>query len=581
VEPLLNLNGRQVSLSEMKEREARYWAKFQKTRPDLEPQAMTPVAAKKLQLLLREKAYKHVEALKLYEPLPKQLAFHQCQSPERIILGGNRGSKTMATMAELAMAVTGQHRWLDYPKTDGRAICVAKDGIKIAEVFAAKLLKPGAFQMVKDKETGMYRAWRPWVDGWECKRTKALPLIPKRMIQAIAWEDKGLFQPKKITLTNGWEILFFTSAGRPMEGVDVDVSCFDEEIYESKTGGSWYDESSARLIDRNGRFFWSATPQAATEQLWKLHERAEEERNEAIPRVSEFHVTMDDNPFLPPAAKELFRHKASFDPDEYRVRVLGEFLITSHLVYPNFSKRKHVVEPFVVPREWARYLCLDPGYANVAALFFAVPPKNGPPHVYVYDEVYAHQCDAKGFVDKIYNKLQGHFFQAFIIDAHGSQRTEMSGKNIGQQYAEEMQKRGLRSIETGSGFIAMGGTGNEHSSPIKDGVSQVRSWLWDREDFAGTPKLQVFAICDQFITEMSKYKNKIDKGRATDIPDHKRYSHGPDALRYGVLHGMPYVVPKAGPDRKSNVLKYLEKKLRGKPRRDYVICGPSFSSTRR
>lgn len=538
---------------------------------------LSPLRAKKRLFLLRELAYRRMQALKLYEPLPKQDEFHKCQSPERLILGGNRGAKTMCCAAEVAMAVTGNHPYLNYPKEDGRWMCVAKDGIKVGEVFYRKLFMPGAFKMVKDGTTGLWRAWRPWVDGWNIDRRNALPLIPRRDVVAIAWEDKKLNQPKKITMRNGWEILFFTSAGKPMESVDLDGAWFDEEIYEKTTLGSWYDETAARLIDRSGRFIWSATPQAATAALWKIHEAAEEDRGKENPLVSEFHVTMDDNPYLPEKSKAEFRQKEMRDPDEYRVRVLGEFLMTSHFVYPNFKKTKHTCPMFEIPPEWCRYLVVDPGYANVVGLLFAVPPPIAKiPHVYVYDEVYGHQWDAKTFVAHLKPKMMGQTFQAFIIDRHGSIKTEANGKTIGQQYAEEMAKAGLRSSSTGSQFIPIGDTGSQNSSPLKMGCSEVRSWLWDRDEYQSTPKLQIFNHCEGLIGEMGKYRNKIIKGKATDTPDGAQHSHGPDCIRYAVVHGLPYVEPRVGERPMGGPLRYLHAKWKAtrKGENQFVNLGP-------
>lgn len=380
-----------------------------------------------------------------------------------------------------------------------------------------------------------------------------------------------------------WDISVEGNKNYLYAGVFSHNCWFDEEIYEKSTLGSWYDEMAARLIDRSGMFIWSATPQGATQQLSDLNDRAEEEKNDPEPRIAAFHVTLDDNPFLPEKAKDLFRHKASFDPDEYRVRVLGEFLLSSQLVYPNFRKSTHCIEPFAVPPNWCRYLVVDPGFANVVGLFFAVPPPTADPnirdHVYVYDEVYGHQWDAKKFVERLYPKMHGQVFQSFIIDRHGSIRTESSGMTVGEQYAEQMRVRGLRSIETGSDFHAIGDSGSQASSPVKMGVSQVRSWLWERDEFGGTAKLQVFAHCEEFIREMSKYRNKIDKGKATDIPDNKRFSHGPDALRYAVLHGLAYVQPGKPKKRLKGLVKYLRNiaKAERKQDGDYVLLGPTYS----
>lgn len=525
--------------------------------------------------ILREISRRTMQALKLYEPLPKQLAFHQCGASERLVLGGNRGAKTMCCAAEVAWAVTGTHPWLNYPKEHGRWICVAKDGTKIGQVFYAKLFKSGAFRMILDQKTGYYRAYRPWEDGWETRTKPALPLIAPDLIADIAWEDKKLGYPKLVTLKNGWEILFCTSAGKPVEGVDVDGVWFDEEVYEGGTGKSWYTEMAARLIDRSGRFLWSATPQAATDILWKLHTRALEQKDEPDPSIVEFHFTMDDNPYLPERAKQSFREKAAQDPDEYRVRVKGEFLVTSHLVYPNFKKTVHTCPPFPIPAEWTRYMVLDPGFGHSFATLFAVPPPGEhDDQAIAYDELYRQQCDAMQFIDELRHKMANQWFEDFIIDLHGSVRGTAFGKSEGDAYAEALKHYGIRSIVSGSGFTKKGGYGSISGDTIRGEVAQVRRWLWPRAEHHGTPKLQIFETCENLISQLSRYRNKLKDGKPTDFPEQRYDCHGCDTVRYAVLHGLAYAPRTMAHRATSGVWRYFQNKMRRQMKDRSIHIGP-------
>lgn len=528
--------------------------------------------------LLREVSRRRMQALKLYEPTEKQLAFHKSKAAERLALGGNRGTKTMCAAAEVAWAATGTHPYHDYPKESLKIICVAKDGLKIGQVFYAKLFKAGAFKMIKG-EDGFFRAYRPWEDGWDAKTKPALPLIPPEMIADIAWEDKKLDQPKLVKIKNGdmrCEFLFCTSAGRPVEGVDVDVVWFDEEVYEGGTGKSWYTEMAARLIDRRGRFIWSATPQAATDILWKLHTRALESKDTENPAIEEFHFTMDDNPYLTEEAKAEFREKAAQDPDEYRVRVKGEFLVTSHLVYPNFKKSFHTCAPFEIPANWTRYFVLDPGFGHSFGTFLAVPPPGErDDQVFVYDELYRQQCDAMEFTDELRHKMSGQFFEEFLIDLHGSIRSNAFGKNEGDAYVEAFRHFKLRSISTGNSFKQMGNWGNTGRRGIVRGeVEQVRRWLWPRADKRGTPKLQIFETCHDIVKQLSRYRNKLKDGKPTDDPDPRYDSHGCDTIRYAVLHGMAFVERTVRHRATSTIWNYYRNKMRKKRKDKFIHLGP-------
>lgn len=528
---------------------------------------LTASKLKMLQMLLHEKAYRLMQGLALYKPLPHQLAFHTSQAAERIAFGSNRGGKTTATCAEVAMAVTGRHPYIDYPKENGRCICVAKDGIKIGEVMFRKLFQRGAYRLVFDQTTGYWRRWEPRIDKETFRETKpSLPLIPREMVRKIAWEQKAKNWPKIVYLHNGWEILFFTSAGKPIEGVDIDLCLFDEEIYE----GAWYTEMAARLIDRNGRFIWSATPDLSTDQFEELYQESQKLLGTPMPRIESFFMDIDLNEYLRKEQVDTFKAKLANNPEKYKVKVLGQFLNSSQRVYPTFNIVSHGCESFTVPKEWTRYLVIDPGFANCVALFFAVPPPSDTahaPHTYLYDELYGHSIDCNEFARQLEMKLRGQSIEAFLIDEHGSRRTESSGKTIGQQFSEAFEKHHIKSISTGSNFVEIGEAGYEGHSSVVAGVQDVRSWLWNQDN--GKPVLQVFhVLCSQFVDEMKRYKNIVNKRtqKPTDKPDQTKHSHGPDCLRYAKMHhsngGLVYVEPRIRAKGPSAIMKYYRNKLK-------------------
>jgi hypothetical protein len=503
-----------------------------------------------------------MRGLALYEPMPHQLPFHMSRAPERIVYGSNRAGKTLVSAAEVAWAVTGQHPHWDYPKEDGRWICVAKDQIKIGEVMYRKLFKRGAYRIIFDETTGYWRIWNPQTDKETFRETSpSLPLIAKEFVKKIAWEKRALNCPKVITFHNGWEMSFFTSAGKPIEGADYDGAWFDEEIYE----GRWYTEIAARLIDRGGRFIWSATPDLSTDQFAELHEEAQKLYGTANPRIEEFFLNIDDNQYLTKAQVELFKAKLANNPEKYKVKVLGQFLNTSHRVYPNFNTVTHGCEPFEIPKHYTKYMVVDPGFRNCVATFFAVPPKNESPHIFMFDELYCHGVDCNEFAREVERKVRGQTFEAFLIDQHGARRSESNGKTIGQQFAEAFDKYHIKSTSTGSFFIEVGAEGWDDHYSTRDGISDVRSWLWNNDN--GKPVLQVFhALCPNFVDEMKHYKNIVDQktGKATDRPDQKKWSHGPDTLRYAKMHGLPYVEPRHKPKGASSVVKYYRDKMKRK-----------------
>lgn len=525
--------------------------------PAPEPRTgLTPRQVEYARALIAEANKRSIEALKLYEPMPSQLAFHMSMSRQRISRGSNRSGKTTVTCAELAMAATGQHYQPGkYPTTGGLAIVVAKDLDKVGEVIWRKLGRAGAFKICVDPITGKWRAYRPGLDPENMKTKPAPPFIPPRMIKEIAWESKKSNIPKKVILKNGWEISFYSSKSDPfsIQGTKLDIVLFDEEIVHH----DWYPEAWARLLDNMGWLMWGATPQTGTQQLYDLHLRAQgwteelenepEKANEVAP-VTECFMSLWDNPHVPAKAKQEFVD--SLDEDEKRVRVDGEFAITGFKIYEaNFFPRSlHSVDAFAVPDNWTRFCFFDPGAQVGAVEFVAVPPLkyDGTPgidpalygdFIYFYDELYIRQCDARKLATRMRQKVGGQVIQEFVIDHHGGRLTEIgSGKTPEQQYREAFKAEGVSSVKNGHGFTW-------GSDDLDGGILRVKEFMRMRED--GTAKFRILrGACPKLVDELLRYQWKVTLGDITNKPV-KKNDHTVDCARYACMHpGLRYVKSK-------------------------------------
>lgn len=531
--------------------------------------SMTPAAAEKLRKAVLERARRQVEALKLYEPLNAQLQFHMSNARIRLARGSNRSGKTLAAAVEVARAATGQcPQERRYPLTDGRAFLVGKDQRHCGAVMGRKLLRAGAFKIIRDEVTGAWRAFRPWRSEDRARESEARaapPLIPRRFIRQIAWENKAESIPAVVTLHNGWELNFYSSLGKPPQGSDLDLAWMDEEIVDE----DWVPEMSARLLDRKGKLLWSATPQAGTDQLYDLHEKAEEERKKSKPDIEEFLILLDDNPHIGDEEKRLFVEGLS--EEERKVRHGGDFALLSYKVYPEFSMHLHGVDYQDIPHNWCRYMVVDPGHRVCACLFAAVPPPEVGDFIYLYDELYLRESNAATFALNVSYKAANQKFQGFIIDPNAAVYTDMAtGKSVGQQYSEALAERKIFSVATGNNFILAGDN-------IDAGTLAVRNLL-RRRDNNTPPKLRVLrGVLPNFEWEIKRYHMLRVKGVITDKPDQKKNNHLVDTLRYLAMCNPRYITPpvKSGPLRGS-LASYRAKMERKRQQDgpDYVRLGP-------
>ena len=540
---------------------------------------LTTLERDELRDIVVELASREEESLALYEPMEEQDRFHRSLAPERIIRGGNRGGKTLAACVEMARALTGQDPYQKYSPTNGRAIVVGKDLLHCSEVIYRKLFLPGAFQLIRDPETGKMRAFRPgnqWDDDHAEEAKDAPPLIPHRFYKAnwIAWDDKRREVPKSVRFTTGWKLVFFSSLGPPPQGWDADIAHFDEEIVHPK----WYGEVQARLMDRrrwnrtlgivqNGKFWWSATPQAGTQQLYDLSQKAEECRDEDKPSVVEFFCSLLGNTHITTAAKAEFIKKLEGNEDEYRIRVLGDFALLGMRVYPEFIPRGvHGTAAFPIPREWTKYCAIDPGRQVCAVLFCAIAPPNTAwsGRKIIYDELYIKKCSAKLFAQKMFEKIGDTGIYEFLIDHHAGRITETgSGKTIEEQYSEALKAVGISSDRTGHGFTWA-------ADDVEAGIEAVRRGLHVTD---GKAEWVVFwEKVPNMLYEASRYCYQRIKTSdvVTDKPWQKN-NHLMDAWRYLGSHRLRYVKPKTDPKRGKGG--YAFEKIRAKKKKARKTLG--------
>jgi hypothetical protein len=525
-------------------------------------EALTDADRELLQLSLAEIARRESEALRLFKPMPEQERFFASEASERVALGGNRGGKTTVTCVEIARALTGQDPYKKYPEKDGRFIIVGRDLKHCSKVFFEKLFMPGSFKVIRDKYTGEWRSYNPQHPddiGRSHEAKKAPPLIPKRFYDqdSIAWENKKESLPTTVKLYNGWELYFFSSKGIIPQGWDVDGVCFDEEIEVD----GWYTEMAARLLDRrkvdpvtghvqSGKFLWSATPQAGTQQLYDLKCRADQEREGEIalmergdpiprPSVEVFTFGLLDNSYMSVDAINELINKYSNSPEEYEVRIKGNFALLGSRVYGEFMpKGVHGTPAIEIGSDWTRYVAIDPGHQVCALLFCAVPPPGSPYHgqKIIYDELYIKKCNAPLFAEMLKRKMGHHSIRSFIIDHRAGRQHDMtSGRTNEENYSAALKAAKVECETTGNRFTW-------GSDDPKAGIEAVRTGLHIHD--GRTEWLVVREKCPWLCWEMDRYSYRRNPDKTPTDEPIKINDHLCDCWRYLAMANLKYVPPR-------------------------------------
>jgi len=486
---------------------------------------------------------------------------------ETLVIGGNRSGKSLCTFVEDALACTGQH-WVEgkYPKENGNLVIIGQNWKHIGLVVVPYLFKEGAFKIIKDLDTDEWRAFDPERDADRRGDAKpAPPLIPPRLVKSSSWLLKSAGYLNSCTLHNGWTIFCFSSEGDPPQGFQADRCHIDEDI----TNEQWIPEMQARLADRKGRFCWSAMPWSKNEALIGLSDRAEKAEEEGTHNIEKYVLKFLDNVHIDAEERQkMIERWSAIGEDVLRQRSEGEFITDSILVYPTFSPHIHGLDPSElpqgqIPEDWCRYAVVDPGHSITAVLFAAIPPDNR--HIVLYDELYIRKANALIFAEQMRQKVAGHVFRSFIIDAHGARLTDIgSGRSPQEQYTEALAALGVESETTGSSFIP--GCDN-----IQAGLEAARLCMHIKSD--GTTGLRyIRSRLPNFEREMKRYKKKTmyvgGVAVTTDEPSKRGEFHLVDCLRYLCAYSPEYHKP----NKKEEIPWYVEwSKKRNKDKQNGVV----------
>ena len=535
--------------------------------------------------LVAENAQRLNEALNLYCPLPKPAQVHESRKRERVISGANRSSKTLTVAVEVARALTGQDPFGKYPTEGVRWFGVGYDLRHIGKVMYPMLFKPGAFKVIRDRETRRLRVYKPWTEDklrWH-EAEPAPPLIPPRFYnpRKIGWHDKKRQIPAVIPFYNGSTIDFAASTGKPAKGFALHGAWFDEELE-----GLWYEEIAPRLMDHNGVFLWSVTPEGGTEQLYRVHERW----LSGDPDVEEWSVTAMENPYIEEEEKRLLERR--LPAETAKTKIHGLYVMEAFRIFPEFNTGIHCCGSFGVPANWTRFMMVDPGRQICGVLFGAIPPEDEDSRnvygdaAYIYDELYIARCSAKIFGEQVRDRVcgvtvkndvttwvQNQRFHAFFIDSKSGSVYEMGcGLSIQQQYSDALRDWNIKCETTADGFTW-------GSTDVDGGIESIRQWLQIRPD--GTVKLKIMRDkCPSLVKEIENYRWKPETRPDGSKGPGKKPRDGSDHLIWGlrVLAAFrpTYIKPRTVEmlDPVEVFWREYQKKKRGKHGDAYINLGP-------
>lgn len=287
--------------------------------------------------------------------------------------------------------------------------------------------------------------------------------------------------------------VFFGHAQDPdsLESMTAKAAHADECGQKKFKLGS-YEAIMRRLSINEGRLLVTTTPYYLGWLKQKIHDPG----LHGDPNIDLIRFRSIDNPAFPRAEWE--RAQAELPRWKFDMFYNAIFTRPPGLIYDNFDEEIHTCPRFAIPPEWPRYMGLDFGGVNTAAIYIAAKP--GTRQLYVYREYLAGGRTAARHRDKM---LAGEVRRPV---AYGGAKSE-------QQWRDEFKAAGLRVNEP-------------PISEVEVGIDRVygcfaRNELIIFDDLAG--------LRDQ----LGSYSRELnDIGEPTEKIEDKNDFHWLDALRY-------------------------------------------------
>jgi hypothetical protein len=338
------------------------------------------------------------------------------------------------------------------------------------------------------------------------------------------WIKKKNEVELSITLQNG-SIIELKGAENPdtLRGTKLRGLIIDEIASIRNWNWLWSEVLRPTLTDFQAPCLFISTPKGFNHfyELYGLGQRDDGD-------YKSWKFTSYDNPYI--KKEELDNAKQELTEDTFQQEYMADFRKHTGLVYKEFQREVHVIEPFDIPEGWTKYRAIDFGSTNpTACLWIGV---DGDENWFIYKEHY----ETGQTIDYHAGRITAGTNRDSIVGTYGDPS--------GAQWISEFAQRGIyitpANKEVGTNFNSWVRYGIEKVSErlkLVPGHSVSQASIQQRGGQGGLPKLFIFSSCINTIRELETYRWKeksVTQAQDLNEPDvpEKANDHAMDALRY-------------------------------------------------
>lgn len=193
----------------------------------------------------------------------------------------------------------------------------------------------------------------------------------------------------------------------------------------------------ARLGSRKGRVIIPTTPYGYNWIYKRFYLPALDGDPDYFARI----VSVKENPLF--SREEYEKAKKELPEDIFKEQYDGEFVAQTGLIYKRFMRGVNVIDPFEIPRHWARYMAIDPHPNTPVAVLWMAVDEHGT--CYLYDEMFIPDLTIPEIVERIRAKEGKDVVRKRLIDPNAKYIDKLRGQTTSVQM--QFRKLGINCYE--------------------------------------------------------------------------------------------------------------------------------------
>lgn len=271
---------------------------------------------------------------------------------------------------------------------------------------------------------------------------------------------------------------------------------------------------------------------------------------------------VQENSFLMESDPKYIQRLQQLDENERRALLEGDWDIFEGKYFTEFRKDIHVIDPFIIPEHWRRYVTLDYGLDMLAAYWIALSPEN---KAYVYKERYQSNLIISEAAKAILETNNGDKIYQWLAPPDLWNRRQDTGKSAAQLFHEN----GINLIPSKNDRV-------QGWYCLKEWLKPVDSRDEQTGESIKTAAMKITKNCVNLIRTLPQLQH--DEKNPNDVANEPHeLTHAPDALRgFAITYARPAKVVEESKfpinSMEYKVEKHLEKLVKRKrnERSEYV-----------